>query len=323
MLLGLTRAQLATLACALMIGAILLLTYAGLPDLWGRTMSFAMAMQRELQRDLTEAMRAVQQSQSAALWGLTVVGFLYGVFHAVGPGHGKVIITTYLATHESRLARGIALSFAASLFQGVTAIVVVGGAMLVLGQSIRATQHAATMLEAASYGLVMLLGLFLVWRGARRLYARQAAVPAVGHHGSGAHAGHDHDAHACCHGHGPSAADLAAPPSLHHFVMTVLSVGLRPCSGAVLVLVFAAGVQHLLAGVAAVLAMSIGTGITVASLAVLSVYARRTAFVLADHLSGSIAAVFDVIAVLGGILIALFGVSLLQASLQVAQHPLL
>jgi nickel/cobalt exporter len=335
MLLGLSRGQLAALGCVLLGGAALLFAIAELPDLWTRTLVFALTMQRELQHGLTEAMRAVQDSQATALWSLAGLGFLYGVFHAVGPGHGKVVITTYLATHESRLARGIALSFLASLLQGITAIVVVGGAALALGRSMRETQHTALLLEAGSYGLVVLLGLYLIWRSGRRLYARTASHRAgVQDHRHRDHAGadhgglhHAHDAHGdCCHAHGPSVADLAAAPSLRHFAMTILSVGLRPCSGAILVLILAAGMHLVPAGIAAVVAMSIGTGITVASLAALSVYARRTALVLADHLSGEgrrIASVFDVAAVLGGVLIVLFGVALLQASVMVAQHPLL
>jgi nickel/cobalt transporter (NicO) family protein len=322
--LGLTRAQLAALACALLGGVALLLALAELPDLLSRTLAFAVTMQRELQRSLSETMRAVQHSESTALWSLTGLGFLYGVFHAVGPGHGKVVITTYLATHESRLARGIALSFLASLLQGMTAIVVVGGAAVVLGRSMRDTQHAATMLEAGSYGLVTLLGLLLIWRSVRRLHARRAALRAARHHAPDGEP--DRNTHTCCHAHGPSATDLAAAPSVRHFALTVLSVGLRPCSGAILVLILAAGMHLLLAGTAAVLAMSIGTGITVATLAAVSVFARRTALVLADHFSDErrrIAITFDIAAILGGILIVLFGMSLLQASLIVAQHPLL
>jgi nickel/cobalt exporter len=326
--LGLTRTQLVALACALLGGAALLLAIAELPDLWSRTLAFAVTMQRELQRGLTETMRAIQHSESTALWTLTGLGFLYGVFHAVGPGHGKVVITTYLATHESRLARGIALSFLASLLQVMTAIVVVGGAVQALGRSMREAQHTATMLEAGSYGLVALLGLFLIWRSGRRLYARTAAQRATRHqHHHGHRDAPDRGAHdTCCHAHGPSAADLAAAPSVRHFAMTVLSVGLRPCSGAILVLILAAGMHLLLAGTAAVVAMSIGTGITVASLATLSVYARRTALVLANHLTDDgrrIARAFDLAALFGGILIALFGFTLLQASLAMARHPLL
>ena len=334
--LGLSRGQLVALTCALLGGAALPLALAELPDIWTRTLVFALSMQRELQHGLTEAMRAVQHAGPSALWSLTALGFLYGVFHAVGPGHGKVVITTYLATHESRLARGIALSFLASLLQGMTAIAVVGGAALALGRSMRETQHTATLLEAGSYGMVVLLGIYLMWRSGRRLYARTASPRAASHdhrehrraepdRGGLHHA--DGDAHSdCCHAHGPSAADLAAAPSIGHFAMTVLSVGLRPCSGAILVLVLAATMHLLLAGAAAVVAMSIGTGITVATLAALSVYARRSALVLAGHLADGgrrIARAFDLVALLGGGLIVLFGLTLLQASLAVAHHPLL
>jgi ABC-type nickel/cobalt efflux system permease component RcnA len=330
--LALSRGQLIALACALLGAAAFLLSLDELAGLWTRTLGFALAMQRDLQHGLAETMRAVQEAPATASWSLTGLGFLYGVFHAVGPGHGKVVITTYLATHESRLARGIALSFLASLLQGITAIVVVGGAALALGRSMRETQHAATLLEAGSYGFVVLLGLYLMWCSGRRLYlrnvSRRAAAGDHPHHAQveGGHVELGHAHAGCCHAHGPSAADLAAAPSARQFAMTVLSVGLRPCSGSILVLILAAGMHLMLAGTAAVVAISIGTGITVSGLAVLSVYARRTALVLAERLSDEgprIASVFDVAALMGGILIVLFGVALLEASLMVAQHPLL
>jgi ABC-type nickel/cobalt efflux system permease component RcnA len=234
----------------------------------------------------------------------------------VGPGHGKVVISTYLATHESRLMRGIALSFLSSLLQGATAIAAVGVTALVLERSMRETQHTALVLEAGSYALVALVGLFLIWRSGRLLLAREP-------HPAG---GHGHGVHACCHGHGPSAADLEGPPSLRHFLVTVLSVGLRPCSGAILVLILAASMRLLPAGIAAVSAMSIGTGITVTALAAASVYARRSALALAGYLAEdhrNIRRALDLVGVAGGVLIALFGLVLLRASLVVADHPLL
>ena len=70
-------------------------------------------------------------SQGEALWpALTVVGFsfLYGIFHAAGPGHGKAVISAYLIGHDSRVKRGIAPAFAAALVQGLSAVLLVGGA---------------------------------------------------------------------------------------------------------------------------------------------------------------------------------------------------
>jgi nickel/cobalt transporter (NicO) family protein len=238
------------------------------------------------------------------------------VFHAVGPGHGKVVIATYLATHESRLRRGIALSVLSSLIQGATAIAAVGITLLVLERSLRHAQGTALFMETASYALVAVLGLALAVRAGSRLLNRARQQ----HRDHGAEAGN------CCHGHGPSVADLEAPASLRHLLATALSIGIRPCSGAILVLILAFSVDLPLAGVGAIVAMSIGTGVTVSALAVASVYARRSALVLAALFAddrGRVALAFDVLAIAGGLLIVLFGLTLLETSLATARHPLL
>jgi nickel/cobalt transporter (NicO) family protein len=316
--LGVSRRTVAVAALSVLAVATLGIALGEMPAVWSRTVAYGLAMQRELHRELATAIRAVQQAEVAALWSLLGLGFLYGVFHAVGPGHGKMVISTYLATHESRLRRGVALSALSSLLQGATAIAAVGATVAILDRSLRETQSAALSLETVSYGLVALLGLFLAWRSGRRLLKRALS--------------HDHDhtatnraAH-CCRGHGPTVTDLAAPPSFRHFVVAVLSVGVRPCSGAVLVLVLAYAMHLVWAGVVAVLAMSVGTAITVSALAAVSVYARKSAIALASQLADGgrwLPRTLDAVAMLGGILIILLGLGLLHASLSIARHPLL
>jgi len=63
----------------------------------------------------------------------------------------------------------------------------------------------------------------------------------------------------------------------------VLTVGVRPCSGAILVLVFALAQGLFWAGIAATLLMGVGTAITVATIAVIAVSAKD----LARRLSGA------------------------------------
>lgn len=283
-----------------------------LPGLWNRLVVYGVGMQRELHRDLASAMRALQGSEATAFWSLVSLGFLYGVFHAIGPGHGKVVISTYLATHESRLRRGIALSFLSSMVQGLTAILLVGGIALVAERSMRDSQSLGIWLEVLSYGLVILIGFFLTLRGVRRMLKSKRS------------AAHAHDG--CCHGHGPSSEQLEAPLSPRELVAMILSIGIRPCSGAILVLVLAFAMQQLPAGIAAVAAMSFGTALSISALAALSVYARKGALALAGAFEAEgygVARLFDVAAILGGLLIAGFGMALLKASLTVSSHPLL
>jgi ABC-type nickel/cobalt efflux system permease component RcnA len=96
---------------------------ASLSSLWARTVIYVRSQQRDLHRELAGAIKALRREGSAAAaWSLIVLSFLYGVFHAAGPGHGKAVISTYLVTHKSALSRGIWLSAVASLIQGLTAI---------------------------------------------------------------------------------------------------------------------------------------------------------------------------------------------------------
>ncbi|MEM7044460.1 MAG: nickel/cobalt transporter [Pseudomonadota bacterium] len=313
---------------------LVVVTFAALdlPTWWDRLVLFGVDLQRELHRDLAAAMRAVEASGGTAFWSLIGLGFLYGVFHAIGPGHGKVVISTYLATHESRLARGITLSLLSSLMQGLTAILLVGGVALIAERSLRDSQKLGIQLEAMSYGLVMSVGLFLIWRGFWRLrasYNRHEHRPEDGHgHAHEDDHGHGHgDGHtSCCHGHGPSADQLEKELSFREFFPMILSIGIRPCSGAILVLILALALHQLPAGIAAVVAMSIGTGLSISALAALSVYARNSAIAFANafEMEGqSLGRLIHLAAIIGGVLIVIFGGTLLAATLSLRSHPLL
>ena len=250
---------------------------------WVQLMAWIVATQRELHQGLATALRAVQSGGQAAVLWLALLGFLYGVFHAAGPGHGKVVITTYLATQKETLWRGIALAVTASMLQGVVAITAVFAAMLVFAQTARQSQWLTDRIELMSFALVAALGLSLVWRHGRNLLRPQTAV-ACG--GCGGHHDHHH-----------------APPPGKAFAAGILSIGLRPCSGAILVLVLAIALNLRLAGIAAVVAMSIGTALTVSGLAALAVLAREQAGRLAQRLeiSGArLGRAVDVVALLGG-----------------------
>lgn len=292
-----------------------------LRSLWVKTVVFVRQKQRELHRELVAAIKTLRREGPAAAWPLIVLSFLYGVFHAAGPGHGKAVISTYLLTHRSALRRGIWLSTFASLTQGLTAILLVLLLVGLVGWT-RADTHAAVgTLETVSFALIALLGLGLAgralwafWRGAIRPGATRSAVAGGLPH---SHSGGT----ACCgHSHTPDPAHLAQPLSIKTFAAVVLSIGIRPCSGAVLVLLFAEVLDLRWAGIAAVLAMSLGTAMTVSALAFLAVNARHLAS-LATGDGRYFALAGQAVAMLGGIIITALGASLFLGSLG-PSHPL-
>jgi nickel/cobalt exporter len=272
---------------------------------------------------LSGTIRAAKADGSAA-WTLMGISFLYGIFHAAGPGHGKAVISSYLVANDETWKRGIVLSFASAILQAITAIVIVGVAAVLLGATAKAMGDTVRVIEIVSYGLIILIGLRLLWvkgraflnllRSEKQEHAHQEHAHhghahdhhghshdhhdhahhdhdhdhAHAHHDHGhdhGHAHHDHDhdhdhgdeAHAWGHAHAPEPSELVGTHWLKRGLTAVVAVGLRPCSGAIIVLVFALAQGLFWIGVASTFAMGLGTAITVAGIATLAVGARGLA----------------------------------------------
>lgn len=213
-------------------------------------------------KSMSDALAASKADGSAFLL-LVGLSFAYGIFHAAGPGHGKAVISSYLLATGETLRRGIAISFASAMAQAVTAVAVVGVLAVLLGATSQAMGVAAWWLEAASYGLIVLLGIGLLFR--------RSLIPLRGHV-------HDED---CNHSHGPRVEDLDGEFGWRRAGAAILAIGLRPCTGALVVLVFALAQGLLWTGVVATFAMSVGTAVTVALIASLAVGAKSLAVRLA------------------------------------------
>jgi len=220
---------------------------------------------------LANALSAARADGSAA-WLLIGLSFLYGVFHAAGPGHGKTVIASYLVATGDTLKRGIAISFASGFAQALTAVLVVG----VLGWIVGATSHAMGVaswwMEAASYVFVIVVGVALFSRKAMRLIRTAAGISAPAHV-----CGPD-----CHHAHMPDPSTLSGEWNWRRAGLAVLAVGLRPCTGALLILSFAMVQGMVWAGVLATFAMAVGTSATVAAIAIFAVGAKQAALGLAS-----------------------------------------
>lgn len=247
---------------------------------------------------------AAFRSDGSAFVVLGLLSFLYGIFHAAGPGHGKVVVSSYMLAGERQLKTGIALSFAAALMQSVTAVVFVLVAAAALNLTSSAMSGAAFSIEIFSYILIVVLGAWLLLR---------KLMGGGHHHDSPGHEGHGHDGHAeADHAHHHVVVPSEAG-NLREAIGLVLAVGLRPCSGALVVLVFALSQGVLIAGIAAVFLMGLGTALTVSLLASLAVGAKALAMRIG---SGGDRAerVVSAMEVLGALLLLGFGLLMLAAS---------
>jgi ABC-type nickel/cobalt efflux system permease component RcnA len=263
------------------------------PVLWARD------KQQNFYGKLSATLRAMKGSSAfAAGWTLMLLSFAYGVFHAAGPGHGKAVISAWLLATENELKRGVLISFMSAIIQALTAIVLVSVLFLVVASVGSTARNVAGILESASYGLIALLGLYLVWTAVSLLRpVRAALAPAFAGVPSTRQAlpldglesfqplrservaaDHVHGPDCGCgHAHLPSAREVKGEWSLAKAFSLAFAVGIRPCTGAILVLVFANGLGLYWAGIASTFAMAVGTFITVSVIAAVAVYSKKLA----------------------------------------------
>lgn len=298
-----TRAALILLGAAALVIAIVLH--------WSDIAFWVQGEQRAIQAQLAKTIHAVRAGDQFAVAALLGACFLYGLLHAIGPGHGKFLIGSAAIASRSTARRMATIGFSSSLMQAVSAIVLAyGGLGLVSLTGSAVIGSANSVLVPLSYAAMGLVGVWIAVRGFRLIVQQKipepghATAPALGneaHH----HHNHDHDHHACTHSdhaphafqtiHGPQhdhadgqcAAGCRHMPTIQEaeniegwrdIAALVLSIGLRPCSGALIVLIISWHFGLLAVGALGTVAMAVGTGLVVAMVALFATTVRESGF---------------------------------------------
>jgi len=232
------------------------------PSLLRRVGTQLVMLQSKVNRAINAQLMEIKAGDKPwALWGGLLIGFLYGVFHALGPGHGKSVIIGYFLGREAHPLRGIAMASWISLSHVLGAIVIVTVVHFILSQSLASPVDEVDGLRVFSYAAILLIGLGMLW----------SALRGGGH----AHAHHGHDHHD--HEHGAHCAHVpgARPGTRKEQGLLGFAAGFIPCSGAILILVFALTNGIVLSGIAMTLAIAVGMAITLSVMGVGSILVRR------------------------------------------------
>lgn len=271
--------------------------------------AWLIAEQSRFYRGLSGAIRASKADGSAA-FALIGLSLAYGVFHAAGPGHGKAILSAYLFASGETLRKGVALAFLSAAVQALVAILLVAVMAIVIGATARQMDDATLLLEKASYAFMALVGAWLVARKAAGLWVlvqpRPAFAPAGGPHVHGPDCGHQ-----------IAPVPPAPGAGLRGALGTVLAIGIRPCTGAIIVLVFALAQGVFAIGIAATFAMAIGTASAVAMIAAIAVGAKGLAVRLAAPESRLAALILKLFELAAALAVLALGLTLLAGTLAI------
>lgn len=301
------------------------------PGLYTRTKLWLNQKQAEISRTLASYLTRYKETNDISFaFILIAASFLYGLLHAAGPGHGKVVISSYMLANKETLRRGIILAFLSSLVQGTVGVLLVAIPAFLFQATGTTIKTYGFHLTQLSYLLITALGCYLLYSFAKKRFQQfklaSAAVTTsegtqhLAHSHSNRHShAHDHSHEhssecGCGHSHIPLSHEVEGNWSITKVISLILSVGLRPCSGALFVLAFALVKGLFWVGVVSVYAMAIGTAITISITALLAATSRELAILPAQ--GGKWQSLLgDIIRTTGALVIIAFGLLLFLSTL--------
>jgi ABC-type nickel/cobalt efflux system permease component RcnA len=206
------------------------------------------AAQRQLNQALSRELRRLRGGEvTAAALGVAWIAFLYGVLHAVGPGHGKLVVSSLFLARDVRLRTALGISWLVSALQTLSSIAIVTTVAFALGRGGFDALHDSRRIELICYGLIAFIGLAMLTSALREAWAHRRRV----------------------------GSELSARGQVVASGGLVLAAGLTPCASAIIILLFALGQGVYWVGVAASLVMAVGMGLTVSLVGLAAVAARR------------------------------------------------
>lgn len=277
---------------------------------WSAFLAWCLATQITLHRYLVMYLLQLNKHQyTGGLW-LLIGAFFYGVLHAVGPGHGKFIVATYLSTNKESQTAARLIPFLGSLMQGVSAILFVF--ILAVGFNLAAgdLSESRWYVEKASALLIAGFGGWLILRGMRSLRPRRVTFtfrPLADDHGPGCGCGH-HGVGAGSHGDWKTRAGV------------ILAIGARPCSGAIMILLFSNALGIVSWGMAAVMTMALGTALSIMGLSLAVRYARNSTAALFGERGGNLPWLVPALKIAGGLMLIFFALVLFLTVIPVSAN---
>lgn len=275
---------------------------------WGAFLQWCLAAQITLHRYLVMYLLQLNNHQySGGLWLLTGA-FFYGVLHAIGPGHGKFIVATYLSTNKESETAARMVPLLGSLMQGVSAILFVF--ILAVGFNLASgdLSESRWYVEKVSAVLIGGFGAYIIWRAVKSLRPRALRIRSLTH---------VHDAQCGCAHHG---VGVSTQGDWKTRLGVILAIGARPCSGAIMILLFSNALGIVTWGMAAVMTMAFGTALSIMGLSLAVRYARNRTAALFGSEPGRLRWLVPGLKIAGGVALMLFALVLFLTVIPVSAN---
>ena len=244
------------------------------------------SLQRDLNSSLTTLSRKINEEKDLGVFFMLLgIALFYGFIHALGPGHGKIIMVSYALSNPLKVRQGILLGIFIAVIHTCSAIFLVSTLYFILKSTYSGySQEPKKIISLVSYGLIVCMGVFLI--------AKTIIVDIVKLNNKKQK---------------PEIKDKARQNKFQNLILPALIIGLVPCEGAVLILIFSITINSYYLGIILAMVMSFGIAITISLMGIITIYSKKGALKLISAKKGLIKIISIIIQLLGAIIILLFG----------------
>lgn len=212
---------------------------------------------------LTELANQIRDAKTPGpMLALALVSLLYGIFHALGPGHGKTIVSTFFLAKDAKLKQSLIAGFFIALVHAISALTMV----LILFFLIRGIfsvgfENASRIVQTVSFGIIAVIGAVML---VQRIRGKEHS------HGHFLEKKHEHE-------HEDDEIQEGEPGIVTNRELLGIAIasGIVPCPGASAIILVCLSLNVLLAGVVAVTMISIGMGLTVSLIGAAAILVKR------------------------------------------------
>lgn len=255
-----------------------------IPNIFQKLIAQTTIIQSKLSRKFSELGNKIKtEGSTSAFLLILLVSFIYGVVHAIGPGHGKFVIFSYFLSDNSNIKKGIILGNLIGLLHAISAIIIVLTAYFILKLSLSSSvEDASGTIQIISYGILSLLGFYLLYDAIKNAKNNN---------------------------------EEQNPDSNKKILPLALAVGMVPCPGTTIILIFSISAGILTTGLFASLAMALGMGITISVVGVLTVISKKALIKFTSKNSKTKSYIINTASILGAVMIIFLGVIMFFGSL--------
>ena len=245
--------------------------------------------QHRLNQKMADLVHEAKVTNSAKpLAFLLAVAFAYGVIHAAGPGHGKGFAMSYILSQRPRLLRGVLFGSFVALFHGLSGIMFVLIIHIILQKSITGTLEDVTRItQIISFSLITCLGLGILIKSIYKWIKSEKG------------------SHLACNG--------SHKRHLYGPLLSALVVGMIPCPGVVIIMLFALSMKLVGLGIMLGITISIGMALTITCVVVLVISGKAISLGIVARYGSLAITIENLIETIAGLLVASLGLLFLAA----------